>query len=504
MGFAAPRFRIAGQSPFARYVGATTLLSLPLFLWWLAFRPGIMSADSLGVWQQVVTGEWHDIHPPLYVAVMWLSNLVFDSPSGLTVGQQVFLASGIAGVSFSLIRLGTSRSLTWAIAAAVSMTPMVGAFSTSLWKDVPYTAAYLHAGGAVIEIVRLRLTESRSIDRLRLPLIWLGGASIGLVHWRQNGILTMTGIAILLFLVYSGVRRVVAIGWGVLLVTVFLTKAVVYPLVGVQSSPPELEVASLLHDLAAVAYHHPEVFDADDREVLESLAPFETWRSGYVCYSLDRLYYRSGLDYSRMSSVRDDIVVEWRETILEASRTIVGHRLCAGSVAWRPMAVDRIVSVQYKVSAGIDENDLGLRTVPVSDTLHDKGVKLINWATDHRREWYLWRAPAWIYGVYACLVAIAARYRRPILLTIGVPLVAQQASVIAINPSQDARYMMGPLMLSWLLVSLVSLLVGRRLGEFSPGRTTPGLRSSDSTGPEVVHVERCASDAAAGSDRGET
>ena len=45
--------------------------SVPGFLWWLGFRPGIMSLDSLVVWEQATLGNWVDIHPPPYIFTMW-------------------------------------------------------------------------------------------------------------------------------------------------------------------------------------------------------------------------------------------------------------------------------------------------------------------------------------------------------------------------------------------------------------------------------------------------
>ena len=74
---------------------------------------------------------------------MWVSTTLFDSPSLLTLGQSLFLAAGIVAVARSLLRLGANRKAVYGVTAVVAVSPMVGAFSVSLWKDIPYGAAFL-------------------------------------------------------------------------------------------------------------------------------------------------------------------------------------------------------------------------------------------------------------------------------------------------------------------------------------------------------------------------
>ena len=151
-----PTRRWRPTPPSRGSVLATGLVWLPMLVWYAAFRPGIMSADSVAIYEMAKHGHWLDLHPPAYIAAMWVSTTLIGSPSLLTLGQSLFLAAGIVAVARALLRLGVPRSPVYITTAIVALLPMVGAFSVSLWKDVPYAANFLFIGAAVIDLTRSR------------------------------------------------------------------------------------------------------------------------------------------------------------------------------------------------------------------------------------------------------------------------------------------------------------------------------------------------------------
>src|SRR5688572_12504794 len=78
----------------------------PMLVWFAALRPGLMSADSLVIWEQATRGGWYDLQPPLYTAGMWVSTKLLGSPSGLTLAQSLLLAASMAAVVRALVRFG--------------------------------------------------------------------------------------------------------------------------------------------------------------------------------------------------------------------------------------------------------------------------------------------------------------------------------------------------------------------------------------------------------------
>ena len=197
------------------------------------------------------------------------------------------------------------------------------------------------------------------------------------------------------------------------------------------------------------------------------MAPFDRWQAGYPtfgCSSVNWIFdptYR----WERAVAHQRDFLRLWADLLVEHSGKVVENRLCAGSVARRPDSVGFL----YTVSAGIDPNDQGLETVPVSEGLNRFGRSVLAWTEKPSVKWALWRAPGRIYLAYTTVAFVAWRRRRPALLLLVLPLFAQQLSVLPVNPAQDARYMMFSLAYGALLLPLVaSMLRGRALVETEP------------------------------------
>jgi hypothetical protein len=443
----------------ATFVVLTALAWLPLFFWYAAFRPGIMSADSLGSWWQASTGRVTDDIAPTYTFLMYVSQRLVGSPSGLALFQQALLASSFVAVGWSLVHLGVRRWVVGIVTAGLLVTPMVGAFSVSLWKDIPYSAAMLYCGAAVVWLVKRQLDGATTVRAMQAPLLMLLVAASVAVLIRQNGVLFSIILGVILTAALKGVRRWIIAGTACTVLVLVSLKTVVFPILGVAPTPEPLKVASLLHDIAAVNHHHPGDIPEDVALEMETIAPLDTWSRSYSCYTVNPLYYSSEVDLSILEE--NSITDSWIELLIGSPGTVVGHRVCAGSIAWRPMAVDRANSVLYTVSTGIDANDVGLETRPIWERLHRFGIELIEESNEPQREWYLWRAPTWIYLCYAALGFAAVRNRSPRLLLPGSVLLAAQLTVLLVNPAQDARYMMGGLMLAVLLLPIATLRLPR-------------------------------------------
>lgn len=476
-GVAAPPARsasIGARRPSAATLGATMAVWAPMLFWFAAFRPGLMSADSLAHWAEATRGGWIDLHPPAYTALMWVSATLAGSPSLLTLGQSLLLATGIVAVAKALVRLGAPRTATIVTTAVVATTPMVGAFSVSLWKDIPYTACLLFASARLLDVVAARVQDDEV--SARRPLVataaWLAPAVI----LRQNGIIFALVVLAAVFLAVPGLRRLATVLGIALVLLVAASKVVVLPALGIQPSPAFATVATLSHDLAAVASSRPDLFDPEDRKVLGTVASFERWTATFPkfgCTSLNWLYHPSFRREGFEGNGRRYLDL-WLETVGEAPGAVARNRLCVSSVAWRPDPVGTV----YTVSRGVDPNDLGLETVPVVAAANTVGAEVLDFTESASVQWLAWRAPLWIYLAYLMIGIVGRRRVGNALVLAVVPLTAQQLSVIPLNPAQDARYMMFSLVFALLVLPLAA--VG--------GSPAPAVRSSPRT-PDTAPAE---------------
>jgi hypothetical protein len=446
---------LSERASVARWAWAGTMaLWVPMFVWFLGNRPGFMTFDSFDVWRQASTGHWEDTHPVAYVLAMKVSEIVLGSASLLTLGQSLYVAAGLALLCRSLVRAGCHRGVTYAVGAIVACLPQVDGFVITLWKDIPYTAALLCVAARIVDIFAFRLRAPDAVlPRRMLKSLFLH--LLAAVVFRQNGIFFAVFVGSLLFVVNTRRRRGVVMMTGALVLIFLLMKLALYPAMGVEHTPAEINIAGFVHDIDAALVKNPEIFTDSDKALLERAMPLAQWRSSYYCYAIINWYLNPSM---RLTAFREDesqYLALWRKVVREAPETVISNRFCVSSLAWR---VDESHSGYiYTLTYGIPDNPYGFKTVPVLPRLRPWMLKRLEWADKPWRLWYTWRAPAWIYLVDLLLIAQAVRFRRLIWLLPGIVPLAQQLNVLVLNPSQDARYMFGAYMMAVAMLPLAAL-----------------------------------------------
>jgi hypothetical protein len=433
-------------------IGLVLAVWLPLLLWFLAFTPGIMTTDSLDIYHQAISGpaRWMDWHPPLNTAAMWLSVEVTGGPGLVTLGQSLLLAAGIVAVARAAVRAGANRRAVIAVTAVVALSPMVGGFAVSVWKDVPFTACLLFVGAAVIDLTRAlaRDDERGRTGALRAIVLWGLGAAVV----RQNGLLFLALLLAALFVLFPSLRRPALIGFLVAAGTVGALKLLVYPAFGIKPTSPNFSLASFSHDFGSVVVRDPAFFDPDERALLNRIAPLDAWRAGYRESGCSSINWQFGpqFDWRPLVGEEGSYVGSWLRLLVENPRMVLGNRLCMAAIAWRPDPV----GPQYTVGRTTDPNRWGMRLSPASGTLHRAGVAALDFTDRPAIQWLLWRAPIWIYVAYVAFGVTALRRRRWLHLLPLLPIAVQQVTIVLAVLGQDARFMMPALILAVLVLPL--------------------------------------------------
>ena len=435
-------------------IAGTVVLWLPFLLWFLGNRPGFMTFDSFDVWRQAVNNDWEDTHPIAYVMAMKLSQLLIGTPSLLTFAQTVYMACALGFLCRALVRAGCHRPTTYLITVAVSWLPQLGGFTVTLWKDIPYSAAMICVAARVVDLFAFRLHRPRAVMPrwlLRSLFVHLLAA----VLFRQNGVIFAVFLGALLFVVNSRRRRGFVVMTAALIGIVFVIKLAVYPVIGVERTPAEINIATFVHDIDAALVKNPEIFTDEDLALLERAMPLSQWRRSYYCYAIINWYLNPSM---RLTAFREDpgeYLALWRKVVRRAPGTVIANRFCVSSLAWRP---DQSGSGYiYTLTYGVPDNAFGFKTVPVIERFRPRMVKMLAWTDEPKRLWYTWRAPAAIYLLDLVLVAQALRWRRWVFLLPGAVPLAQQLNVLVLNGSQDARYMFGSYVLALATLPVIAL-----------------------------------------------
>jgi hypothetical protein len=425
----------------------TAAVALPMLVWLALYQPGMMSPDSVGMWQQAVNGGWTDGHPPIYTAALWVASETVGSPWLVTVAQSLLLAASMVAVGRASTRLGVPRN--WAVVPVVvlAISPMVGAFAISVWKDVPYAAVFLFAGARTVDLVTARLAD-RDPTPLLVPLTgWLVLAAL----LRQNGlVMAVVLLVAVASLLGPGRRRFAAVAGATVVVVLVGAKAVVYPALEVAPSPPNASVANVLHDLAAHVAADDGALSDEQLDVLEQLAPLDEWERAYGstgCWS-QNWQFDEAFDWDRIPELRSELLGAWTSAAVADPATLVRNRMCVAAIVWSPWPLGPAYTVERSVAPNSD----GLVGATVWEGGTDAADDVLGAADGGAAPALLWRAPLWMLLAAVAAAVAARRQRRPALLAVVAPLVALVAAVLPFNPSQDARYMFPGLLLAVLLL----------------------------------------------------
>ncbi len=445
--------------------------------WWAAFYPGLTSYDSVAYVWQVTTGNWSTNHSVLYDVLVWISLQVTGGLGLLTFAQTVAMAAGIAYVVAGLRRLGVPGRGLAVAGIAIAALPPTGTFVVFVWKDVAFIIAQVFLLGTLarIAVEKRRVPAGRWIldRRMRNLLLLVFVEFLLLALFRQNGQLMVLVSAVVAVVFIAGVRFwMAAAGLTAALISVVLNLWI-YPAVGVTPAKSDLLLGPAYADIA-VAYHdRPADFTPADLSLMARVAPLSVWSDSANCYTSDTT--TSAKDFSRSAAERNDseLFALWVRLIKRMPDEMVNTRLCRGSIAWQiSRGPDRIGTVLTPYEGSRDLYGFGSRmaanpyrsaiySAPLSGAAHEAGLWLRKVSGSDPFVWILWRGATWCFLGYAAVLAFFIRRREVAVLALIAVAFGNQLVVLADNPAQLVRYMMGPIPIGVLLLPL--LFAGRGL-----------------------------------------
>ncbi|MFF3490580.1 hypothetical protein ACFYWS_04460 [Streptomyces sp. NPDC002795] len=437
--------------------------------WWAAFHPGLMSVDSVVYTWQVSTGNWRADHSVLYNALVWLSFEVTGDIAALTLFQTLAMSAVLAHACAGLRTLGVRGRWSAPAAVACAAAPPLGSFIVFMWKDVPFTICAVLVFAVSVRLLGRRAHGTWTGRPRRSELVLLCLGLLGVDLFRNNGFPVSLVAALALVLALPGARLLIA-GLAAATTTLTLLLAlVIYPSAGIEQ--PSKAFLYNLHyaDLAVTYARTPEHFTPDDLRLMSGAAPRATWHeAGTNCYVSDVLYYNASWNRSEAARLTEPLVRLWWRTLRESPQQTIGARLCRAHIAWSvfPGPADKSARTwTYGTAIPADLWGYGaiedspyrsqLKARPLSPALNHAATSARSAFGVPQLEWLLWRGAIWCYATYALVTLLArARRRRVLLALAGVPL-GVQLTVLAANPAPCFRYMVAPIFIGVLCLSLI-------------------------------------------------
>ncbi|MGW4421588.1 hypothetical protein [Streptosporangium sp. NPDC004631] len=455
-------------------------------LWWAAFYPGLMSYDSISYVWHVTTGHWMANHSVAYDGLVWLSLRLTGDLGALTLAQTIAMSGALACAASALRELGAPPIAAGLAAIAVPVLPATGSFVVTVWKDVPFTVCAVLATATLARLVSRRTAAT---------LVALGVELTGMVVFRNNGFLFVAIAAPLIVWSLRGTRPRLLAVVGVPLLLAFTLTGVVFPAMGIPGAPPSLTYATAYGDIAVAFKRARDSFTPRDTAVMAGVAPLSHWRGSADCHTADPTTQRPG--FTAAADARNgELIALWRRVVLRTPTVVAAARLCRGSIAWSVVEGAGGPSARTAVhGVGVPDDLFGwarwnaeMRTSPyrpilaprpLSAPLRDAATAFRDASRAPWLTWLLWRGAIWCYLAYAVVAAHAHARRDRTVVVLAAVVLGQQLGVLLANPAQLYRYMVAPMIIGVLFLSLLPGYGGGRRG---PGG---GPRDLGGTGPHA-------------------
>jgi hypothetical protein len=431
--------------PNAKFVRNSFLLlfsGLPIFAWWLAQWPGVLTNDSLITWSQIKSGNYEQFHTVSYTIFVWIFSLGGTLLSLVSLSQAILLF-----YTFYRLLLFCNTQMSKEVAAISTSflywLPYLGGMGGTLWKDIPFTAITL-LGLIRMFSFRLQSTKEKAFSLLIL--------SIG-ISFRHDGILWAGLFGVLLAL--AGLIKFVRNKktendlskkvFGIFLSIVFsmiLTQGLNLITSAVPSEPFFTKLP-LIGDIAYVAQTQPNMTPDSVKKDIQRIASGEAWSATRDCTTLSGLLFYPGFsedatnEYAKQSLSDLKLLIEaglWNE--------LIGAHLCRAK-SFIPPPFSTGPSYAYWTASGIAQteyNEFGLQSNPPLQRLSDSIEKWrLNWDRyGHKLAW-----PGLLFALSLFLLVINASIRptdRKKYLYLALLMGSRLIGLVLFTLAQDFRY----------------------------------------------------------------
>lgn len=409
-------------------------------LWWLAFYPGVMTADSLDQWRQALSGSYNDAHPFTSTLFMNAFRWIRDTPAWVSLSQ-ILLTSGIVA---SFIAYAQRRGLSWKICAATiavfALWPVYGIYGVTIWKDILYSLFIV----AVCLLTYLIIVDT-SIARHRRTYIALALLCAAIPLWRHNGLPYLVAPFIALLIVKVRPRKTILLS-GALAIGVYLIMHFgVGSLLHVKQAPILVEWLRMKTVAAVYNEKHPTITPAD-RKLFADLMPEQDWRTAYRCFHTDttfmRFYQYHPISFTDQVSTNPKTEAAWKAAVIRTAAhnptAIIKDHACVGKMLFssQPSFIKYADTILSRADLPVVQPKPQLHTASIK-------TKLSSWLLWSSRSgvanFIFWSAiPAAAIAITLLIAALRRRAKATAALSILALL--NPLGVIIIGSSSDYRY----------------------------------------------------------------
>ncbi len=434
-----------GQSAYLKYF-------IPIILVWgiylLAFYPGMMSADSLVQWDQIITGIYNDHHPPFHTFTIWLVTRVAFTPTAVAVAQILFLGFVASQWFVFFEQIGLPKWLIWLGLSIFSLSPVNGTMVNTLWKDIPFSTSVLALSLLLAKVV---FSDGEWIQS-RMSKILLGIICALVLLFRHDGLPLGVGSLAALFVFYPKKFKSWLIATTICFGLYLGVRGPLYQAVGVQKSTVLAESSLSLYSMAAYAKQGSQA-----EQLIQS---FQLVSPNWECSLAGKIqpeWRTTDLDYSQSAG---RIVVN---LVQRMPRVLLYFYRCARSMEWIVRDPYGEVRNASHVEVLVDPNPYGIQHASKFLWFRDFIAKwVVETSHNPSLNWFTWRPAFFLYfNLFVSLILVLRNLSLRFGL-ISLPILIQSITFSLIFAEPNFRYHYAVYLVS--LISWPLLFVSPKIG----------------------------------------
>jgi len=436
---------ITKSLPNSKTVLNVIYYSLPMILVWsfylLAFFPGMMSADSMVQWDQIITGQYENHHPVFHTLLLWVFTRIYFSPVAIAIAQIVLMAF-TAGVWFAFFQeLGIKKWVIWIAVFVFSVVPVNGTMVNTIWKDIPYGIAVL---GLTYFLLRIIYSSGKWITSWKIIILF--GIVLSFVSLlRHDGLIVAIGSILLITLFYPRNWKSWVITYLIFIFLYFGITGPLYNLLDVQESTALEESSLSLYEMAA--YSLPE---SQPDQIIKNM---EIWPPNWNC----SIWSKLGSDWKKNSIDKSQPKIDVVKNIItRIPKILLYNYRCERSLAFIIYDPYGEVRNASHVEVLVDPNPFGI--------VHDSKLpKLRDWVanfvikTSHNPNlnWLFWRPAIFLYITFLTSSILILRNRNFRFILIIVPGLLQAITLTLIFAAPNFRYYYATYLVALITIPLI-------------------------------------------------
>jgi len=438
------------------------LYALPMIAVWsvflLIFFPGAMSVDSVIQWGQALTGHYTDHHPAFHTLSIWLLSRLWESPAIVALSQILGLSLAAAWGIKVLENHGLSRRLALLASLLFAVSYPNASMAITLWKDIPYAAAFLVFS---LYLFQIAASNGKWLKSWKHAIL-LGLVSAVIPLLRHNGLPVVLIILPLLALIYRRAARQVVLALAVFAAAYLLVRGPLYRAVNVEQSSSDFLYGTLLGHINAHVKAGTPLLD-DEIAYLNSagITSLDDWR--YNCCNI--LSTMQGVqDWAPLQDDPTKLVTIFTRTLQVNPHINLGHTLCLDEVVFRlsqphcEMFTHSLYSSRNR-TGWIVPNDL-VQQASQLPGLVEPVYRFDAWLANHPLLFtIIWRPALYLYLTVLLFALSAVRRRNWRWLLPALPGVLQSFFLLIVNNSQAFRYQYGVYLFGLLSIFIYLLLM---------------------------------------------